>query len=448
MMRRLYLLYRLTEKIKRWFSARFTPLGKVILLTSCVAFFFGLSVQRTMIYQIFTITLCLLSFSYLFTLRFSTKFVISRYLPSSCVAGRKLNYTISIANGEQKAQKGLFIREAVNEYSPDWEEFSKSKEEGEEKRNFFDRKMKYYRWLWLLESGRSLRVNDQLLPNIPAGQAIEIDVEVFPLRRGNIHLTGHKITKLDPFGLCKREKYITNGENLMVLPKLYAVPQLFFEGSRRYHQGGISAARDRGDSNEFMSLREYVHGDPVKHIDWKSTARSGRTMVKQYRDEYFSRYGLVLDSFTSRKYCIRFEEAVSVAASVLMAQDNINTVLDLLFVGEECVTCSVGRGLAGHQRMLEILASVETCGDKTFAELAALVRSHSSLLSGIVVILIDIDKERSELINYLVAHDIPTKAVLLTDDKNAAEFLLTENQPDIPIRIIDVAQVEEQVMQL
>ena len=131
-----------------------------------------------------------------------------------------------------------------------------------------------------------------------------------------------------------------------------------------------------------------------------------------------------------------------------MAQDSVNAVLDLLFVGDECITCTMGKGLAGHQRMLEILASVETSRDKTFAELAGLVRSHSAFLSGVVLVFIDFDAERRNLINYLVSNKIPTKILLLAENKDKAESLVTIYKPDTPVTIIETDHVEEQVQQL
>jgi uncharacterized protein (DUF58 family) len=442
----LYPLYRKTERSKRWFAARFTPLGRNVLLFCCIAFFFGLNVQRTMIYQLFAVSSSVLFFSYLFSLRLSTRLYATRVLPETCVAGRELHYTIRVENRGKHAEKGLFFREALGLRLPGKDEFLSAKEEGEEKRNIFDRKMGYYRWLWLLQKGNPAMAGETVLPEIAAGGRREVEARLLPLKRGNIHLTGSFIGRVDPFGLCRHEILKKDPGNILVLPRIYKVPQLFFQGSRKYHQGGISTAREQGDSAEFLSLREYVPGDPVKHIDWKSTARTGKTIVKQYRDEYFSRYGLVLDNFTVQKYSDVFEETVSLAASILMAQDSVNAVLDLLFVENECVTCTVGNGLDGHQRMLEVLASVNTCGDKSFAELAALVRSHAPLLSGVVVLLIDFDEERKKLINFLLTNKIPTKTLLLVD--RAEEFQERCKDLEIPLTILEAAHAEEQINRL
>ncbi len=445
MSRRLHALYSSTERLKIKFAARYTRLGKHFMLIVCIAFLFGFNVERTMIYQVFTLFFSLLVFSYVSTLRFNSGLIVKRDLPDTCVAGRELTYTIEIENSKDKTQRGILYREACIDALPDWHEFSTSKEEGEEKRNIFDRKMLYYRWLWLQRLANRLKSLDQELPGIPTEKKREVKVTLVPLQRGNIHLKGYFLTRVDSFGLCKRQILYNNPQNLLVLPKIYPVPTLFFDGSRKYHQGGITAAMEHGGSSDFISLREYVHGDPIKHIDWKSTARTGKGIVKQYRDEYFARYGLILDSFTTQRYSNVFEEAVSIAASILVSQNSEHSVLDLLFVGEECVTCSVGRGLADKKQMMEILASVSTCRDKKFAELAGLVKNHLSLLSGVVVILIDIDEERQELINHLAALQIPVKAVLIVEDWQRYENRKDKVKLDVPLSVIDYQQVEEQI---
>lgn len=52
----------------------------------------------------------------------------------------------------------------------------------------------------------------------------------------------------------------------------------------------------KGRSMNFDELREYVQGDDIKDIDWKATARSGRTLVRQYIAERKHNVLLVFDS--------------------------------------------------------------------------------------------------------------------------------------------------------
>jgi uncharacterized protein (DUF58 family) len=51
-----------------------------------------------------------------------------------------------------------------------------------------------------------------------------------------------------------------------------------------------------GQGSEFDSLREYVIGDDVRSIDWRSTARRRDVMVRTWRPERDRRIMLVLDT--------------------------------------------------------------------------------------------------------------------------------------------------------
>ncbi len=442
---RLYTLYRRTERIKQWFSSRFTQVGKHFLLIVCVAILFGIEIQSTMIHQIFGVAASLLCLAFLASLRFRANLKIRRILPPTCVVGKELKYTLYIENQGRKNLEALLYREHPADQLPTWQEFSSSREEGEEKRNIFDRKMAYYRWLWLLKMGCIVESRDQEIPELAAGKSKEVEISLIPLRRGTAHLSGQIITRVDPLGLCKHQIQYAGPENILVLPRLFPVPKFCFPGTRKYHRGGHAAAQNRGESNEFLSLREYSHGDPVKHIDWKSTARTGRTIVKQYGDEYFSRYGLILDSFTPQKYSDVFEKAVSLAASIMMTQESENSILELFFVGNDIVGSPIGRGIADRQKIMEILASVSTCQEKSFTEMSGLVKSHSALLSGIVLILIDLDEQRNDLITFLAGNKIPMKAMVIIE--NREEFAAKKKKLKVaaPLRTMDLHKLEEQI---
>ena len=38
----------------------------------------------------------------------------------------------------------------------------------------------------------------------------------------------------------------------------------------------------RGRSLDFDDLREYTYGDNVRDIDWKSSSKTGKTLVRRY----------------------------------------------------------------------------------------------------------------------------------------------------------------------
>src|SRR6266567_2436350 len=58
----------------------------------------------------------------------------------------------------------------------------------------------------------------------------------------------------------------------------------------------------RGFSVEFVQHREYVPGDDIRHIDWKSYGRSERYTIKQYEQETNFAAHILLDASRSMLY--------------------------------------------------------------------------------------------------------------------------------------------------
>jgi uncharacterized protein (DUF58 family) len=54
---------------------------------------------------------------------------------------------------------------------------------------------------------------------------------------------------------------------------------------QRRREAGLRNVRHLGEGRVFETLREWVPGDDTRSIDWKATARRGKTMARQYEDE-------------------------------------------------------------------------------------------------------------------------------------------------------------------
>ena len=168
--------------------------------------------------------------------------------------------------------------------------------------------------------------------------------------------------------------------------------------------GGIHLARNVGDSREFLSLRDYRPGDPPRHLHWRSWARTGRPIVREFQDEYFDRQALILDTFSADGDAGEtFEAAVSLAASLALQARRPDSLLDLLFVGHDVVHLTGGRGVDTDKHLLEALACVEPCATPGFDRLAQQVLQHGAQLSGITCIMLGWDAPRRELVRRLRA---------------------------------------------
>src|SRR5262249_36500687 len=207
-------------------------------------------------------------------------------------------------------------------------------------------------------------------------EEVEVRLELTPLRRGALRFTGLRLARPDPLGLFRAFFKVPLPPATLLLPRRYSIPPMSFPGTLKYQDGGVAPASNVGQSEEFVALRDYRHGDPLRHIHWRSWAKAGKPVVKEFEDEFFVRHALVLDTFTENPYSEVFEEAVSVAASFACAIQTQESLLDLLFVGPQSYRFTAGRGLAHTEQMLEILASVRPCDSQSFGALENLVLNH------------------------------------------------------------------------
>ena len=85
-----------------------------------------------------------------------------------------------------------------------------------------------------------------------------------PLRRGRIQLAGISVARPDPLGLCYARQFKRLPQSIPVLPKRYSLPSIQLPGGRKHHSGGIAVTTSVGESEEFVSVRDYRPGDPLR----------------------------------------------------------------------------------------------------------------------------------------------------------------------------------------
>ncbi|GBC60857.1 DUF58 domain-containing protein [Desulfonema ishimotonii] len=413
--RLLYIHFRLLYAIKRRMLERFTAAGLLVLFGAFTSGVLGLDTRRSMSYQIFTFLVCLLLLAVAWGFFSRLRFSAERIMPRFGTAGEPLTYQLILRNNTAKPRRGLSFFENLQDPRPDFKTFLKAREPGEEKRNFFDRHMGFYRWEWLISRRQGVRIPPQPLPVIPPGGSEKIRVRLHPRHRGVIRLTGLTLAWPDPFGLFNSLLRIPLPREVVVLPRRYSLPSFRLPGSRRFQSGGVALTSSVGDSEEFVSLRDYRAGDPLRKIHWKSWARMGRPMVREFQEEFFVRHALVLDTFHDADDSDLFEEAVSVAASFACTVQTQESLLDLIFVGPESYCFTAGRGLGETEKTLEILASVRPCLDKPFSALAASVIERAGLLSGCICVLLSWDTLRREFVRRLRMLGVPVLVLVITD---------------------------------
>lgn len=156
-----------------------------------------------------------------------------------------------------------------------------------------------------------------LVPAIGPGRPHEQIFTVPTRRRSVITIGPARSVKSDPLGLLRRERAWSETVEIFVHPSTVLV-DADTAGLLRDVEGVVT--RDLSSSDvAFHALRDYVPGDDRRAVHWRSTARTGKLIVRQF-EETRKTHLLVVLSLSTREYASEdeFELAVSAAGSLVL----------------------------------------------------------------------------------------------------------------------------------
>jgi uncharacterized protein (DUF58 family) len=420
-------------------SRRMSERGRLIQTGTAVCFAFGIDTDLTLIYQLFALLFCLLIISRV-SLSFSKPAVsIRRRLPRYATNGEPFEYYIDVSNEGERIESDLRLVDNPRTKPPTIEQFRNHREPGESTRNAYDRWIGYHRFAWLQRFNTGIVTQPKEVPDVNLRSKVSVRVEATPLRRGIVQFRSTSVLHPDPMGATWGVTNFENPEQLLILPKRYRIPERFsLPAGRHFQPGGVNSTWSVGESDEFVSLRDYRDGDSMRKIHWPSSARRNKPVVKEYQEEYLVRQAVVVDTHTNNEPML--EEAVSVAASFVLRSSNEESLVDLFYVSDKPELISSGRGQTSTNHQLESLACIGP-SDQPIDHLADALALHAKRLSGCVLVLCDWDDEREALVERIQAANVPFKALVLTESPDEIE---------VPayIHVLDIAHVSEGLMKL
>jgi hypothetical protein len=150
-----------------------------------------------------------------------------------------------------------------------------------------------------------------LWPWRPRTESIEHVAEA----RGIFTLGPLRHVQSDPLGLFQRIRPWGDSSTLWVRPRV-VVPDSFSQGGAFDLEGVPSDQMSMSDL-AFHALREYVPGDDLRNVHWRSSAKANTLLVRQYHESRSMHAAVVVDD-DPRSYASaeEFETAISVGASL------------------------------------------------------------------------------------------------------------------------------------
>lgn len=164
----------------------------------------------------------------------------------------------------------------------------------------------------------------------------------------------------DAFGFHAWDLRLEAGHELKVFPREEALRALVRPRDTQVFAGD-EVSRRRGEGIEFADLRPFVHGDPVRHVNWRASARRGRLWVNERHPERNTDVVLFLDTFTEAR---RGDEgtldlAVSAAATLAGRYIGRRDRVGLVSFGGVLRWLQPGMGLVQLYRIVDALLDTE-----------------------------------------------------------------------------------------
>jgi len=226
------------------------------------------------------------------------------------------------------------------------------------------------------------------LPGLSTG-AVHTEEFVVPTRRRGVVSVGPARTvRADPIGLVRRERDWADTIKLFVHPRTISIPSMS-TGLIRDLEGNPTRDLTTNDVS-FNSLREYVAGDERRSIHWKSTAKTGTLMVRQFEETRRSHLMVLLslhdgDCATEDEFELAVSVVGSLGARAIRDGRTVSVVVSALTPPRARRRVRALRSLntVTRSRLLDDLSAIEPA--RSALPLADLAGIASEAVSGISV---------------------------------------------------------------
>ncbi|MER5308101.1 DUF58 domain-containing protein [Streptomyces sp. NPDC002773] len=160
-----------------------------------------------------------------------------------------------------------------------------------------------------------------VLDRVEAAGRREVSYRVRSDLRGRFPLGPLQLRLNDPFGMCELTRSFSAYDTLTVVPRTESLPPVKLAGETSgYGDGQQRSLALAGDDD--IIPRAYRHGDDLRRVHWRSTARYGELMVRREEQPRRARCTVLLDTrrvaYQGAGPDSAFEWAVSGAASSLV----------------------------------------------------------------------------------------------------------------------------------
>ncbi len=255
---------------------------------------------------------------------------------------------------------------------------------------------------------------------LPAGKSVRLEAHARFVHRGEHQLDLFRAGLLVPLGLALGPTVSSEACRFIVVPAIAPVLRIELPIGARHHPGGVAQASRVGEALELLGVRPYRRGDPLRDLHPRTWARTGKPHVRQYQQEFFTRIGVIVDNDRSQLSDDGFEAAISLAAGVVANLSRGEALIDVLVVGAQIHTLTIGRSLGFFEQALDHLACAQTQEGGDMDEIVHRLEPFLARLSAMVIISQSMDPSRLALADAIERRGVACRILRVHDDSQPA----------------------------
>ena len=207
---------------------------------------------------------------------------------------------------------------------------------------------------------------------LAAGASLTLSYEVAG-RRGKMTLPDIEVSGGDTFNLFPWQSTLETNTKLTVVP---AYPFVRRVAIRPLHTMGFTGpilSRQRGTGTDFFGVRQYEMGDPLRHVNWKATARYiDKPFTNEFEQDRIAEVGLILDArpqqlqVSGRESLLEVSVSATAGLADALLREGHRVGLFLYGLGHWVFP---GYGRIQRERILRTLAETGMAASQSFGSL-------------------------------------------------------------------------------
>ncbi|WP_209475118.1 DUF58 domain-containing protein [Thermococcus stetteri] len=253
------------------------------------------------------------------------------------------------------------------------------------------------------------------------------------MKRGVHHFERVEVSYRDPLSFFSADSLVELFTEVIGVPQVYDVPTPYSTRGTKITVGPLPSPLI-GEGLEFHAVREYRPGDPLKIINWKATARTGKIMANEFESERKVDVVFVVDA--SRRNLPVFDYLIRAAASIMLNALNDGTGFGLLLAEEVPLWVRVNYGKRHFFKCIDFLSTAKPDVNNVIAyQVEHLAKTAFPPRSQIVYFSPLLTKESQEALKIL--GELGYNVVVISPNPNSLYTPTTEEE-EVAMKLVEL----------